>query len=176
MTCGEVEPLLSGFADGELPGQQMRDVARHLAACRHCEEESGRLDRLQATLRRVVLAGVESSDAAAFWESIAPRLQDPAAPSRRLLARAWASRAGWGVPAPVWVGGALAAALLAGVFLSGRGDDAGAPGQAPAQIASRSRIDSIVVPGNVTVRNTPESDTLIIWVDADGLAVERLDP
>lgn len=38
MTCGEVEPLLSPFADGELNLQQSCEVVRHVEECGQCRE------------------------------------------------------------------------------------------------------------------------------------------
>jgi len=35
--CEQIEPLLTGFVDGELVPPQMQAVARHLAACPKCE-------------------------------------------------------------------------------------------------------------------------------------------
>ena len=37
--CEQIEPLLTGFADGELLPSEMQSVARHLAVCEKCEAE-----------------------------------------------------------------------------------------------------------------------------------------
>lgn len=37
MQCGEIEVLLSGYIDGELPLQQAQQVEAHLATCDRCQ-------------------------------------------------------------------------------------------------------------------------------------------
>ncbi len=38
MECNEIAPLLGAFQDGELLPQPMKEVARHLASCKDCED------------------------------------------------------------------------------------------------------------------------------------------
>jgi anti-sigma factor RsiW len=175
MTCAEIEALLDAFFDGELRGDDMRGVARHLAGCPKCEAASVRMEQVQGAVRSAVLAEAREVDASAFWADLSLRLE----PQRRgLLERLRAL-----LPDPefsplrsplIWAGTAATVALAIGLALSQWGwRDAGPPVRGR-QIAQFSRIESLES-GNVRVWNKPESDTLVIWVDDQGLGVERLD-
>jgi hypothetical protein len=54
VTCESVRPLLSAFADGELPGGEMLLVAEHLDACRACASEVADIRGLGEDLRVAV--------------------------------------------------------------------------------------------------------------------------
>ncbi len=177
MTCAEIEPLLDAFFDGELRGEDMRSVARHLAACPECEKASVRMEHLQGALRHAVLAEVRGADASAFWSDLSSRLE----PQRRGLLerlRAVLPDGGFVVPRSplVWAGTAATLALAVGLALGlsrWGARDGGKPTRG-AQIAQFSGIESLES-GGVRVWNKPESDTLVIWVDDQGLGMERLD-
>jgi anti-sigma factor RsiW len=51
--CEQIEPLLTGFVDGELVPQEMQAVARHLAACQKCESELVEFSAIGERLREV---------------------------------------------------------------------------------------------------------------------------
>ena len=174
MTCGEIETLLDAFFDGELSGEEMRSVARHLAGCPTCETASVRIERVQGAVRSAVLAQVPAIDAKAFWGDLYPRLE----PSGRGLLqrlRAVIPDGGWTMArSPLMWAGTAAAALAVGLALSRWGwHDGGDPVRGP-QVAQFSGIESLKS-GNVRVWNEPESDTLVIWVDDQGLGMERLE-
>lgn len=177
MTCSEIEALLDAFFDGELRGEDMRSVARHLAGCPKCETASVGMERLQGALRNAVLAEVHGADAGAFWTDLSLRLEPQ---GRGILERLRALLPDRGFTVArsplVWAGTAATVALTVGLALglSRWGwRDGGQPVRG-AQIAQFSGIESLES-GNVRVWNKPESDTLVIWVDDQGLGMERLD-
>lgn len=176
MTCPEVEAVLAAFADGELRGDEMRHVARHLATCPGCEAASARLERLQQAVRSAVLEATGESDTRAVWAALAPRLA-ATAPWRWSWLVGMVKRPLQGaLPVPVWVGGAAAAVLLAGALLWTGGWRYPGEADAPPTLA-QARIDSLEAPGNVRVWNRADSGTLVIWIEDDGaMNVERLDP
>lgn len=174
MTCSEIEALLDAFFDGELRGEDMRIVARHLAGCPTCEAASVRMERLQGAVRNAVLAEVRGVEASAFWAELSLRLESP---GRGILERlrAFIPDRGFMVArSPLVWAGTAAAVLAVGLALSKWGWQDGAHPVSGPQIAQFSGIESLES-GNVRVWNKPESDTLVIWVDDQGLGMERLD-
>jgi anti-sigma factor RsiW len=174
MTCSEIQALLDAFLDGELRGEEMRSVARHLAVCPTCEAESLRMERLQGAVRSAVLAAVPAVDARVFWNRLAPRLEPPGRGILRRLRTLVPDRRFAAARSPLLWAGAAAAVLALGLMLSRWDRRDGGPTVRGPQIAQFSGIESLRS-GNVRVWNRPESDTLVIWVDDQGLAMERLD-
>lgn len=91
--CNRIRENLSAWLDGELPEEESREVAGHLAQCADCRREAVRLERLDALL-----------------ESLAAPV--PAGLSDRILARVRR-------PRPRWLSLALAASIVMGLFLGG---------------------------------------------------------
>lgn len=52
--CEQIEPLLTGFADGELLPSEMQSVARHLAMCEKCEAELLDFAAIGERLREII--------------------------------------------------------------------------------------------------------------------------
>lgn len=52
--CNSISLLLGPFEDGELEPHEMRDVARHLATCKSCEEVLGDYNSITRRLREVI--------------------------------------------------------------------------------------------------------------------------
>ena len=50
MKCGEVEELLSAYADGEIGGRTAAEVRMHLAGCGSCSDRLEALEVLQSKL------------------------------------------------------------------------------------------------------------------------------
>jgi hypothetical protein len=133
------------------------------------------MEHVQGALRSAVLAEVREVDASAFWADLSLRLE----PERRGLLgrlRAWLPDREFSMPRSplMWAGTAATVALAIGLALSRWGWRDSGPPVRGRQIAQFSRIES-VESGNVRVWDKPESDTLVIWVDDQGLGVERLD-
>jgi anti-sigma factor RsiW len=175
MTCGEVRNILEPFFDGELPGAHMREVARHLAACRPCEGAAVRLEHAQEAVRQAVLSAVGQPNTEAAWNAVASQLDQPAPSFAGRLLGLVRGLAVPRIPAPMLVGGAAAAL---GMFLlwAGWGQIAEVPDGNPQLLAQQTRIDELEAPGSVHVWNAPGSGATVIWVDEEGLSVETLDP
>ena len=52
--CNEINLLLGAFEDGELEPHEMRDVARHLATCRACEDLLSDYNSIGRELREII--------------------------------------------------------------------------------------------------------------------------
>ncbi len=81
--CSEMAILLGAFGDGELTGEEMREVARHLAQCQGCEAVLGDYaalgDRVRATAWEPSLEN--------FAESVQGRIERLRVPLRVRLER-----------------------------------------------------------------------------------------
>lgn len=78
MTCVECEPLISLFADGELPPVQADTVSIHLATCTACAAMVTSIREIGDTVRKLP----ESPPPADLWNSIADQLAPPAIAGR----------------------------------------------------------------------------------------------
>ncbi len=176
MTCDEIDGVLTPFIDGELHGDAMREVARHLVRCARCEAEAVHLERLQASIRGAVNVATGNVDLRAAWSAIASRLDPDPVPWWGLTARLEGWRA-MPLRFPLVVGGAAAAALAAVLLLSqGTREERGKFVPPPHTLAQQARIDSLSASGNVRIWNTADTGAVVIWVDDAGMNVERLDP
>jgi len=171
MTCAEIEKVLEAVVDGELPSCAMRETARHLARCSSCEAMAVQLEALQESVRKAVLNEVAEPDTRAAWNGLAPRLEGPPSWRGRLgsLGEMLRFRR---FPAPLWIGGTVAAAVIVALLWTGgeepRGDLlSSARSRGVQQLAAQPRIDLLKLDaqGNVRVWNQPESGALVIWVD-----------
>ena len=181
MTCEGVSAVLTPFVDGELHGDEMREVARHLVRCPACETESASLERLQRAIRGAV-AGVmpDAIDANAFWQGVASGIAREAPPAPQPIAAAVRRLRAAPNQLRLVIAGGLAAGLVAALLLSGDGgrgvDGRQTPAPARNLLAQQSRIDSLAAPGNVRILNPTDSGALVIWVGDTGMAGERFEP
>jgi anti-sigma factor RsiW len=174
MTCRDVQSVLEPFVDGELRGDQMREVARHLATCSPCEGVTIELEHVQKALREAVIGAAGHVDPTAAWAALAAQLD--AAPTLTSRVRTFIESLQIPrIPMPVLVGGAAVA--LAALLLWREGEQIpGDPGGGQQLASQTARIDQLEAPGNVRVWNAPETGATVIWVDEEGLSVEHLDP
>src|SRR5262245_19680209 len=186
MTCSDVEQLLDGFVDTELPAAQLLHVARHAAGCAACDTAIRDL----AALRQSVTALVEREAAALDLSGVWPAVEAAIAPPVTRRARVLPLRRT--IPAaPLW--GALMA-LAASVFVWLSGPSTELATQVATQVASANRPAPAVRAGTVratrstttpmrpmrlnndadidrlagkdiAVRREPKSGTTIIWVN-----------
>jgi anti-sigma factor RsiW len=178
MTCDQVDGALASFIDGELHGDAMREIARHVVRCPRCEAQTVELERLQAAIRGAVAAATEAVDVGAAWSAIASRLgPQPVGWRERLgaLFESWPRRP---LLRPVMAGGAVAVALTAALvlLLGGGEEEGGTPAPVPQALAQQARIDTLTATGNVRIWNTADAGAVVIWVDDAGVNVEGLDP
>ena len=180
MTCGEAEKVLEAFVDGELPAAAMRETARHLARCASCEAMAVQLEVLQESVRKAVVDEVAQPDTRAAWNELAPRLEGPQIRWKVLDSLGEMLRVSR-FPAPVWIGGTVAAAVIVALLWVGGEEPrsdllSGTGGKGVQQVAAQSRIDllNLDAQGNVRVWNQPESGALVIWVDEQAGDVEPI--
>jgi anti-sigma factor RsiW len=171
--CEDAQGLLGGFFDGELPGDAMRDVARHLASCSSCEAVTTKFEDVRKALRQAIETTMGQPDMETAWRSIAPRLGVPRRRLRERLSTFIEQLSFGGVPAPVVLGAATAAAVAIVLWAT----NGSIPGDTTEhQQIAQTRIDSLDAPGSVSVWNQPDNGALVIWVDSDGMNVETLGP
>jgi len=174
MTCRDVHVVLEPFVDGELRGDLMREVARHLATCSLCEGMTIEVERVQEALRQTVIGAAGEVDTTAAWAAVAPHLD--AAPTLGSRVRAFIESVRIPrIPMPVLLGGA-AVALVALLLWRDGEQIPGDPGAGEQLASQTARIDQLDAPGNVRVWNAPETGATVIWVNEEGLSVEHLDP
>jgi len=117
MNCQEIQGLLSGYLDGELPAEQARQVAEHLRDCPSCEKE---LESLRYACRLVGSLAPEQLSvdlaAAVVARASAPRWRERWARLGGLLAprQAFISR-------QVWRAAVVLALFLLAMTVPGRG-------------------------------------------------------
>ncbi len=106
MNCSEAQELLGSLINGELSGERARDVRDHFALCDACA------------------AGLTPSQ----WTEVLPAIDDRLEPSADFVPRfrekletrrePWRKkRTAWGWPRQAAAAGALAALVLAGIFV-----------------------------------------------------------
>jgi anti-sigma factor RsiW len=104
MECAEIEARLSALVDGEL--EQTHDIERHLAACESCRRKRALLVAVQSAVRRLPAETVSNR----FTAALERRLDAERQPLR--------GRRGRWLPRSVVLVGALAAALVLGLWTS----------------------------------------------------------
>ena len=82
--CGEIQPLLSGFEDGELEPHEMHEVARHLASCTDCEAALNDF----ASIGRRLRDSVTQPSLEGFTAAVQARLAELPVPVRTRIQRA----------------------------------------------------------------------------------------
>jgi len=185
MTCSDVEQLLDGFVDTELPAAQLLDVARHAAGCTACDTAIRDLAALRQSVAELVEREAQSLDLSSVWPAVEAAITSPQRRARILPLRR-------NVPAaPLW--GALMA-LAASVFVWVSGPSNELATQVVTQVASADRpvasVPSATVRAprptaaalrpmrftndadidrlagkDIAVRREPKSGTTIIWVN-----------
>ena len=113
-SCERVGSWLDGYHDGELGTLRRWWVGRHLAGCTECRAEIASLAQLGDWMREVASSASAVPD---LWAGVAARLPSPDPATEVASARtpAWVGWGSW-FSKPI-LGGALAAAAVAGVVL-----------------------------------------------------------
>ena len=75
MKCEELEPLVSGYVDGELPPDQRAQVEAHLAACESCRRELAAVEALKENLAMVKFKEPQDAKLERYWKGIYNRLE-----------------------------------------------------------------------------------------------------
>jgi anti-sigma factor RsiW len=89
MTSHHVLDRLPLWVEGDLTGQELLEVERHLAECPSCQEAAQRLTTSQSWLREALVSPFEASDQERLRRKVMDqiRAEAPARPARRLTVR-----------------------------------------------------------------------------------------
>ena len=79
--CDQITLLLGPFEDGELEPHEMQEVARHLAACKSCEELLGDFSAIGRELREII----PTPSLTGFAASVDARIAELKAPLRERI-------------------------------------------------------------------------------------------
>jgi len=157
--CENTRDRIGAWMDGELSGSEAEEIRVHLESCRACREERRQLEKLQASLKAVLVAGPSNVSFERFWSGVEQRI------SRK---RAWHEDFfGWvhdlmTPPQLAWLVPAVIILVLTGVFSL----ESFFPGARLAvQRNNFAAVESIDGFGrNVAVLRENETRTTIIWL------------
>ena len=90
---------LVAYCDGQLPADEMRTIASHLAGCERCRRHCDEIRFAAAVLRQLTVTSPPPS----VWNALDDRLRSPATPPRRVI--------GWPLAAAASVGLLVAAVV-----------------------------------------------------------------
>src|SRR5262245_16440358 len=131
MNCSDVEQLLDGFVDTELPAAQLLDVARHAAGCMACDTAIRDLAALRQSVAELVEREAQALDLSSVWPAVEAAIASPASRRGRIVPLRR------NVPAaPLW-GALMAVAASVFVWLSGPSNELAT--QVATQVASADR-------------------------------------
>lgn len=180
--CEQIEPLLTGFADGELLPSEMQSVARHLAVCEKCEAELLDFAAIGERLREIM----GEPNLEGFAQSVMAKLPKPTPIRDRarsflnLFNERWIAGAALGA-ATLAIGawtmilvtplaqnflarGRMDHTMLASFRAQGRGFES-APRMASLGHRSRAVISRLEAKmPSVAVWSGPETEATVIWV------------
>jgi anti-sigma factor RsiW len=157
--CEDIRDRIGALVDGELSRSGAEEVRVHLESCLACREERRQLEKLQASLKEVLVAGPSNVSFERFWSGVEQRI------NRK---RVWHEDFfGWvrdllTPPQLAWLVPAVIILVLTGVFSL----ESFFPGSRLAvQRNNFAAVDSIDAFGrNVAVLRENETKTTIIWL------------
>jgi len=155
MTCGDVETLLDGFLDSELPPPMLVAIARHAGGCSTCDQAIRSLTAVREALAETVRRDAEAVDLSGLWSHVDAAIEST---QRRRL---WSERLR-GAPA-VAAGLAMAAALALVVLNVQSTSEVSSvrPSRVPPNHAYIDRLAG----RDVLLRREQKSGTTVIWVN-----------
>jgi anti-sigma factor RsiW len=155
--CEIIKKSLGAWMDGELDADRGAEIQLHVQGCASCLEEKARLERLDASLKRVLEANASRVDFKTFWAGVSQRIAEEKSWPTRVLE--WINpllyprRLAWAVPATVMV--LVAVLSLDQLFPGWRGN-----GQ-----ANMASVESIDGHGfNVALLREAKTKTTVIWL------------
>ena len=155
MTCGDVETLLDGFLDSELPPPMLVAVARHAGTCTACDQTIRSLTAVREAVSETVRHDAEAVDLSGLWSRIDTAIEST---QRR---RRWSERLRG---APVWAAGlAMAAALV--LALLNVEPTARVTGVRPSRVPPNHAYIDRLAGRDVLLRREQKSGTTVIWVN-----------
>ena len=75
MSCEEFEPMVTGYLDGELAGDQRDRLERHLESCKNCKRELAELTTLKESLTMIKFKEPPDEELERYWRSVYNRLE-----------------------------------------------------------------------------------------------------
>ncbi len=158
-SCEDIRISIGAWLDGELSRSDSEEVRVHLESCAGCGEERRQLEKLQASLKDLLVAAPSNVSFERFWSGVEQRIkrQRPwyEGPLGWVRDLATPPQLAWAVPAVIVL-------LLLGVFSL----ESFWPGmRLVGQRNSFASVDSIDAFGrNVAVLREDETKTTIIWL------------
>ena len=157
--CEDMHDRMGAWLDGELSRSEFEEVRVHLESCSACREERRQLEKLQASLKELLVAVPSNVSFEQFWPGVEQRIERQRSWYENLLG--WARdlsappQLAWAVPAVIVL-------LLLGVFSL----ESFWPGMRLAgQRNNFASVESIDAFGrNVAVLRENETKTTIIWL------------
>ena len=157
--CDNVRDRMGAWLDGELSRSDFEEVRVHLECCPACREEQRQLEKLQASLKELLVAAPSNVSFEQFWPGVEQRIKRQRSWYENLLG--WARdlaappQLAWAVPAVIVL-------LLMGVFSL----ESFWPGMRLAgQRNNFASVESIDAFGrNIAVLRENETKTTIIWL------------
>jgi anti-sigma factor RsiW len=155
MTCGDVETLLDGFLDSELPPPMLVAIARHAGGCSTCDQAIRSLTAVSEALAETVRRDAEAVDLSGLWFRVDAAIEST---QRR---RRWSERLRG---APVWAAGLAMAAALVLVLLNVQPPPPGPAVRHYRVPPNHAYIDRLAG-RDVLLRREQKSGTTVIWVN-----------
>ena len=155
MTCGDVETLLDGFLDSELPPPMLVAIARHAGSCGACDQAIRSLTAVREALAETVRRDAEAVDLSGLWSRIDAAIEST---QRR---RRWSERLR---SAPAVAAGLAMAAALALVVLNVQ-PTARVAGVHPSRVPPNHAYIDRLAGRDVLLRREQKSGTTVIWVN-----------
>src|SRR3972149_11010382 len=72
--CEDIRDRIGALMDGELSRSGAEEVRVHLESCLACREEQRQLEKLQASLKEVLVAGPSNVSFERFWSGVEQRI------------------------------------------------------------------------------------------------------
>lgn len=111
MKCDAIQNKLSAYQDGELSAAGKEQVERHLAGCRACREQHGKLQQTWQALGEMT----EILPAPGFYERVSRKVDQ--APERGVWGSLWGNWRLNALPSPAVVSVILAIGILCGAYI-----------------------------------------------------------
>jgi predicted anti-sigma-YlaC factor YlaD len=153
--CEPIRESLGRWLDGDLSTSDAEVIRLHLESCAACDGERRQLEKLQSSLKSVLVSNVPRIAFEPFWAGVRERITKK--PSRREAVMEWA-RSTFTAPALAWTVPAVIVVLL-GVF------SLDSLWKLGAQRNNFAAVESIDAHGrNVALLREDETKTTVIWL------------
>ena len=153
--CKLVRESLSGWLDGQLSASDAEIIRLHLESCAACDRERRQLEKLQSSLKSLLVSNVPRIAFEPFWAGVRERITKKR--SRRAAVMEWV-QSRFAAPGLAWTVPAVIVVLL-GVFALDSFWKLGS------QRNNFAAVESIDAHGrNVALLREDETKTTVIWL------------